>query len=473
MRRTAALLVFPFAVTTLAAQQPDEQVAQIACAYTAKITASAIFVSGRTLASVKAQELAPTRPIEEMIRRLLQIEVDRAAQSVTCTLGDASATAVFRPWLGCALVTEDVDADELRAQQPGPLADAPAASDPEALWPDGERVDPRAADGLDREALEQALDTAMAEPSEGPPVHTRALVVVHDGRIVGERYADGFAADMPLPGWSMSKTLTNALLGMRAADGEFDPTSRPRVPYWRGPRDPRTQINYGHLLAMTAGIEWDEDYENPASDAVRMLFASTDHAAVYARKRAAARPGSRFHYASGASNLLCRVLRASFDDDESYWAHAQRLFRRLGMRTAVLETDPSGTFVGSSYGYASARDWARLGLLYLQDGVFAGERILPEGWVAQSTTPTEASHGRYGWHIWLNADPAGEDADGEAPSARRWPDLPADLYYMAGHEGQACVVSPSARLVVVRLGCTKQGAFDLAALLQRLHAALR
>lgn len=465
---TTALVAGSLTVAPRAQLAPE--MAEVAAAYGAKVAASALFVSGRTLESVLEQEFAPTNPLEVLLRRQLQFDVDREARTVTCRIGEASATAVYTGPLGAALVTDDVDADDLREHRPAAVEMPPA----DAPWPLGETLDEqrRMATGIDRKAVAAAIDRAFAEKDGEPPLHTRAVVVLHDGQLVAERYADGVTRDMPLPGWSMTKTLTNALCGLRNADGEFDPEGTPWVPAWqardrRGRPDRRAGITNQHLLTMTAGLQWSESYQDPTSACLQMLFASTDHAAAYAERAAAEPPGSRFQYASGATNLLCRLLRQGFDEDEQYWALPSHLFAALGMRTAVLETDPNGTFVGSSYGFASARDWARLGLLYAQDGVFADERVLPEGWVARSTTATDASDGRYGWQVWLNRDP-----DGDGDAERRWPDLPEDLFAMNGHEGQYCLVSPTAKLVMVRLGCSKSGGFDERAFARDLHAAL-
>jgi CubicO group peptidase (beta-lactamase class C family) len=233
--------------------------------------------------------------------------------------------------------------------------------------------------------------------------------------------------------------------------------------------DARRQIRWPHLLSMTAGLQWNEDYDDADSDALRMLFASTDHAGLYAQQRVVAPPGTVYRYASGCTNLICRLVRRSFASDQDYWAFPRdSLFAPLGMRSAVLETDPAGTFVGSSYGFATARDWARLGLLLANDGMVGERRLLPAGWLARSATPTPDSEGRFGWHLWLNADP-----DGDGPRQRMWPDLPADLVHLDGHEGQYCVVMPQAQVVIVRLGCTKRGGFGLHAMLRDVLAACR
>jgi CubicO group peptidase (beta-lactamase class C family) len=173
---------------------------------------------------------------------------------------------------------------------------------------------------------------------------------------------------------------------------------------------------------------------------------------------------SVWSYSSGTSNILSNIIRAKFRGNQiDYFNFPRRaLFDKIGMQSAVIEPDPSGTFVGSSFSYATARDWARFGLFYLNDGVWEGERILPEGWVKYTSTPTpKAPQGQYGAHFWLNA---GEDEKGKN---RRWPDLPKDFYYASGFEGQSVVIIPSYNMVIVRLGNTqKREAWDVGVLIK-------
>lgn len=466
MRSVLAIVSVLGLASTAPAQVPSKEMAQAAAAYAAKVTASAIFVSHRTLESVLEQEFAPTRPLDAILKPLLRFDIDRERRRVTCRLGRMRATAVYHEGLGCSLVQGPVDPARRRYSKPLPAFDA--SRDPARPWPLGEAVQPSPATGIDHAEVKAALDLAFAEPDPKKPVFTRAVVVVHKGQLVAERYADGFDAQMPLPGWSMSKTLTNALVGLHVGDGSFDVDGRPAVSGWREEGDDRARILNRHLLAMSAGLSWNEDYADPNSDALRMLLFSRNHPDVYAQQPAAAAPGSRYQYASGATNLLCRELRSAYSSRLRYWQMPTRLFQRLGMHTAVLETDPAGTFVGSSYCFASARDWAKFGLLYLQDGVMFGQRVLPKGWVRRSTSPaaSPASGGRFGWQLWLNRDP-----DGDGPKQRRWRDLPEDLFHMDGHEGQYVVVSPSHELVIVRLGCTKAGGFPLTRFVGALLAA--
>ncbi|MBL8754511.1 MAG: serine hydrolase [Planctomycetes bacterium] len=446
MAAAPPLALVPLLCTPLLAQReaaPSRELAEVVAAYAAKVAASAIFVSGRRIESVLAEEFAPTRPLEALVRPMLKFHVDRTAGTVACDLGQAQATAVFTPGLGCTLAVAPMTVAALRARTalPAPVAEP-------RPWPRGDVLPPEPIAGVDHKAVAAALAAAFAEPDPQRRRVTRAIVVVYDGHLIAERYADGYHAAMPLPGWSMTKTLAYTLFGMRG-------TPLPPVAEWAD--DGRRAITTDHLLQMTAGLAWNESYDDAASDVLRMLFAGTDHAATYVARPSAEPPGTRFHYTSGATNLLCRQLRRTFADDASHLAFPRTaLFDKLGMHGTVLEPDASGTFVGSSYGFATARDWARLGMLWCDLGEFAGERVVARSWLEAAWQPAPGSNGRFGRHLWLETGPG----------------LPADTACMHGHEGQACAVVRSHKLVVVRLGCTKNGGFDLHALLRDLLAAL-
>lgn len=442
-----------------------QELAEVAAGYAAKVAASALFVSGRSLESVLAQELAPDTTLHALIAPLLRFEVDRLRHTVTARLGTARAMAAHIDGLGCTLV-RGVDLATLRQRA---LPPPPAGGDPEQQdWPAGERLPELAwPDDVDRAALDAAIAAAFAETPGRPLMRTRAVVVVRDGRLLAERYAEGFHRRMPLPGWSMTKTWVDALLGIRVAQGRLDPAAPLPVPEWRGNGDPRGELRLDHLLRMQAGLEWNESYDDTGGDVARMLFLAPDAGGYAAAKPAQHAAGAAFAYSSGTTNVLCRILRGTFADDADHRAFPRdALFARIGMRSARLETDPSGTFVGSSLGFATARDWARFGMLHLQDGVWNGVEVVPGDWIRAARTPTaNADRGRFGRHLWLNAG-AGDDA-----ANRPFPHLPADLFYLSGYEGQYAAVFPGQRLVVVRLGCTRRGGFDLPGFLSRVLAA--
>jgi CubicO group peptidase (beta-lactamase class C family) len=302
---------------------------------------------------------------------------------------------------------------------------------------------------IDTEKLKNVTEQAFTEPDPAKPRRTRAVIVVYDGRIVAERYAAGFTQETAQLGWSMTKSVTNALVGILVKEGKLRLHAPAPVPEWRSPGDPRAAITLDELLRMSSGLQFKENYENPRSDAVRMLLAEPDTGAYAAEKPLEVPPDSRWSYSSGTANIISRIVRQSVGGSLSdFTAFAHRaLFDKVGMASAVIEPDPSGTFVGSSFMYATPRDWARFGLLYLNDGVWKNEQILPEGWVKYSTRPTpKAPKGEYGAHFWLNAGRPGQRED-------RWmPKVPPDMYSLRGFEGQYVSIIPSKKLVIVRFG---------------------
>jgi CubicO group peptidase (beta-lactamase class C family) len=297
----------------------------------------------------------------------------------------------------------------------------------------------------------RALARAFEEPGGSRPLRqTKAVVVARDGRLVAERYAPGVDPEAPLVSWSMAKSVTMALVGALVLDGRLALHAPAPVREWQVPGDPRRAITLDQLLRQSSGLAFDESY-GAVNDVSRMLFTERDTGAFAARFPLKAKIESVWSYSSGTSNLVARLVRDAFGGDLAALLRfaRERLFDPAGITSAVLEPDASGTFIGSSFAFMTARDWARFGELFRRDGVWNGRRLLPEGWVRYATTPTpEAPLGQYGAHWWLNAGAPG------APERRPWPALPAEAYAARGHSGQWVVVVPSARLVVVRLGLT-------------------
>jgi hypothetical protein len=430
--------------------------------YAAKQICSGVFISGLPAERVVAVEL-------HRVRWALRYEIDREARTVTTRIGPfAEARAVYRPGLGATLVVGRSEAD-LRAEEvlaPAPRSAAAMAALAARPWPDGDggaTLDPAAA-GLDAKRLADAVDLAFHEPdAASPTMHTRAFLVVFRGRIVAERYAEGIRADMPLIGWSMTKSVTGALVGILVGQGRTRVEDPIALPAWSGSGDRRATIPLDAFLRMASGLEFEEQYFLPWGDPVQMLFRNASTADYAAAKPLEHDPDQVCSYASGTTNLICRAIERVFAEDRAaYWRFPREaLFDRIGMRSAVMEPDPAGTFVGSSFCYATPRDWARFGLLYLWDGVWKGggegaaaagapARILPEGWVAYSRKPhPKAKQGRYGVHFWLNAGTPGNPAD------RTFPKLPTDVYFARGFHEQMLAIFPSHDLVVVRQGVTE------------------
>jgi CubicO group peptidase (beta-lactamase class C family) len=417
-------------------------IAPIATGYAAKILCSSVYVSGRDYGSVMGEDL---EMIEDYKIKASLEEEGKAAEA--SMLGMFKKRAVYREGLGCTLVI-GVDEDELREQ--ASAVECSASGKSGVPWPQGDLVSGDIPHGIDTEKLAGAVDKAFAEVPEQGSRRTRAVVVVYQGTIVAERYGPGITKDTPLLGWSMTKSVVNALVGILVKQGKLDLYAPAPVPEWQEPDDPRSKITVDQLLRMESGLAFIEEYEeNIDSDCNTMLFDSPNAAGFAAAMPLEADPGSRWSYSSGSANILARIVRLASGTSlgEQFNFPRRALFERIAMSSATLEPDPSGTFVGSSFMYATARDWARFGLLYLNDGMWRGDRILPEGWVAYSTTPTpHAPPGQaYGALFWLNTG-----------TSTRWlPELPEDMFAATGHEGQYVMVIPSCDVVVVRLGLTR------------------
>ena len=266
----------------------------------------------------------------------------------------------------------------------------------------------------------------------------------------------------------MTKSALGALIGTLVAEGKLSLSDKSLLAEWRAPGDPRADIALEDLLRMRSGLAFSEVYSDPLSDVTRMLFDGPDAGGFAASRPLAHPPGTHWQYASGTTNILSLIARRALGET-SYPSWPRRaLLVPLGMASAVFEQDASGTFVGSSFLFATARDWARFGLLHAQDGVWDGRRVLPEGWVKLVTTPTpQAPNERYGAHWWLKLS---KDLGGETDAARK---IPADAFHALGHEGQCVSVIPSRGLVVVRLGLSIDiKAWDHASFLTGLFDAL-
>ncbi len=419
---------------------------EVAASYSAKRLCSEVFVAGRQEPSIVAEDLA-LMPVP------LLTSVDRTARTASVNALGVRRTAAWRPGLGCALaIGESVEGLQALRANPGPRPERGAGPWPEGEGPvDPSRVDPR----IDRQAMEAAVAAAFDEPDPDNLRRTRAVVVVYRGQLVAERYAEGFNKDTPLLGWSMTKSATNAVIGALVFQGRLDIHKPAPVPEWAS--DERAAITTDMLLRMSSGLDFDEGY-GPYGGATAMLFARHDAAAEGADHGLAHAPDEAWSYSSGTTNILSRIARHTIGDDAVYLAYPRvAIFDPIGATSAVMETDPSGTFVGSSFLYMTARDWARFGLLFARDGVWQGRRLLPEGWAAAACTPTpKAPQGQYGAQWWTNAgDPPGS-------ANRPYPSLPVDTCSAQGFETQRIMIIPSLDLIVVRLGLTRNsGDFDV------------
>ena len=309
---------------------------------------------------------------------------------------------------------------------------------PTETWPVG-ALPPQ----VNQTRLQGLIDHAFSNPADLGETH--AVLAVQAGQLVFEHYGAGLSAEDTHHSWSMAKSMTHALVGIAIADGVVDPRAAIRAPEWTGANDPRAAITLEQLLRMSSGLRFTEDYENSGiSHTIEMLFGSgkPDVAHFAADLPLDHPPGSFWSYSSGTTNIICRyladVLKLDRDGFERFmW---DRLLGPIGMRSAIPKFDAAGTFLGSSFCFCSARDFAKFGLLYLRDGVWDGTRILPEGWVDHARTPTanvpaDEPMG-YGGHWWLDiAGPGSFSAN--------------------GYDGQYIVIVPYKDLILVRHGVSE------------------
>lgn len=312
---------------------------------------------------------------------------------------------------------------------------------PTTDWPMG-----AAPAGLARTGFADLLDQAFCAKSTPRLGETHALVIVQGGKIVHEQYGEGFGPDRTYPSWSKAKSITHALVGIAVGDGKIEVMAPADAPEWRAPGDPRGAITLDQLLRMSSGLAWVEEYQpDRPSDVIAMLFGEgkADVARFAAGAPPAHAPGAHWSYSSGTTNIVSRALGeaigASGPAFEAFMR--ERLFAPLGMASPIPKFDEAGTFIGSSFCFATARDFARFGTLYLRGGVWDGRRILPEGWVDYARTPTPQpagaaeAEGRYGAHWWLDLGGPGS-------------------FSANGYDGQYTVCVPDLDLVLVRHGAT-------------------
>ncbi|MDG4856090.1 MULTISPECIES: serine hydrolase [unclassified Mesorhizobium] len=406
---------------------------RVGSGYAAKIVCSNVFIAGRDPNEVLAVDVqAPGHPLLKLMKVSVDKERGLVSAGLLWTLG--KSVAVERHGVGCASVP---DGDTGRARQTSVHIEPLAVASQDALWPEGERVD----------ALQNPSVTKIVDDAAMVGTGMRAVVAVKNGRIVAERYGEGFSAKTPLLGWSMTKTVNAAIVGTLVKDGKMALDKKGLFSPWKA--DGRAAISLADMMAMSSGLEFNEDYGDVA-DVTRMLYLEPDMAGFAEAKPLGGEVGKAFSYSSGTAVMLSRLWQEAIGDKAKAltWPRTA-LFEPLGMHSAVLETDERGTFVGSSYLYATAHDWARFGQFLLQGGVWNGAQILPAGFVDWMRQPAPASKVYGNGQVWIEGP-----GDEENPGAGAAAGLPKDTYWMEGHDGQTVAIIPSEQLVVVRLGLT-------------------
>jgi CubicO group peptidase (beta-lactamase class C family) len=431
MHRSIAVAALAAAPILLSGCGPIDRATGVATGFVSHQLCSAAFVSRVEPETFYREAIAPSLgPVEFLVSH----KVDRERAEVTASFaGLATSRSVYRGPLGCLV---------LRGDPPAPvaLAQTPPVPGPDLVEP----ADP---------ALSAALDRAFEERPAPPFRQTKAVVVMRDGQVIAERYAPGYTMDTRLPGWSATKSVTNALIGILVRQGKVTAQGQAPIAARASAGDPRHTISIDNLLRMTSGIDCGQSLTSSARDAfdpsAHLVFGERDMAAFAGSLPLKAAPGRDWTYTNCNTLLLSGIIRDQTGGDAAgVMAFARReLFDKLGMQHVTLEFDTVGTPIGASHMFASARDWARFGQLYLNDGLAGGERILPEGWVDYSATMTPGSEEfGYAAGFWTNRGP------GAGARYRIDRGIPADAFMARGAWGQYIVVVPSQRLVVARFG---------------------
>ncbi|MBS1666665.1 MAG: serine hydrolase [Bacteroidetes bacterium] len=428
--------------------------------HVAKEMCSDIFISGRTPDDIAQHETGI------FLYNLASYTVNMEDSSVSASvLGFAKRKAIYRKGLGATLIN-GISETELRNQHID-VTSAFSFNQDTINFPQGNRVNDTINAGVDKEQINAAIKDAFNEPYNKQQRQTRTVVIVYDGQIIGEKYANGYSVNSKQLSWSMTKGIVNAMIGILVQKGKLNINSLAPIDQWKN--DERNKITIASLMHMSSGLRFWWFSAGP-SDLTNMLFKEKNMSEFAIDKSLKDEPGNVFNYSDGTANILSYIIRKTVGDKDYYRFPYEQLFHKIGMNNTLLEVDASGTFVGSSYCYATARDWARFGLLYANDGVWNGERILPEGWVNFTTKASNAKNsskaGKYGALWWTN------EADKNNPANKKYPHVPSDCISCQGYDGQYVWVIPSKKLVVVRFAFEQGSNLDPDIFLSEIIKAL-
>lgn len=415
--------------------------------FSAKSIASGHFIDHRS------QELIEKGDNDINLIDLAQNTIDESGHFATASVkGLKERKAIYREGLGATLINDDFD-----ITQPY-LTPKREFSKNNLSFPYGDNESKDSIfSTIDYQKINELVENAFDKNGEKTK-RTRALLIIYKDKIIAEKYDTGFNKNSKILGWSMTKSITATLFGILEKQKGFNIYQPAPIAEWAN--DERKKITTNDLLHMNSGLEWDEHYDR-ICDATQMLFQAEDMTRVQLEKPLAFQPNTHWNYSSGTTNLLSGILRKQFKTHQEYldfWYSA--LIDKIGMHSMLVETDMTGNYVGSSYGWATARDWAKFGLLYLHEGNWNGEQLFKPSWAKYVATPTNTSNGRYGGQFWLN-------------SSGYFPDAPRDMYYASGFQGQMVAIFPSHDLVIVRMGLKENPEFDFNGLLSGVVGSIK
>jgi hypothetical protein len=393
----------------------------ILAGYSAKNTASSVFLGERTLAFTDKtdNDFSPVNLATDKVYIGNKLTTSSA-------LGLLTRKAIYREGLG-AILTLNASDEIARYLVPKRLKVDNNTSFPYGNAPQKDSV----FTNVDYRKLNETVNSIFGKNK------SRAVVVTYKDQIILEQYSDGFSKDSRILGWSMTKSIMSTVFGVLEHQNKIDIQSKAPITSWQN--DARKNITINNLLQMNSGLEWDENYDE-ISDATKMLFLERDMTKMQKEKPLSYETNASWNYSSGTSNLLSGILRNQFKTHQEYLDFWYTDFiDKIGMNSMVVETDLTGNYVASSYAWATARDWAKFGLLYLHNGDWNGEALFTKKWVDYVTTPTPTSNGTYGAQFWLNAE-------------NQFKDVPKNMYFADGYQGQRVYVLPDQELVIVRFG---------------------
>jgi len=423
--KTLKRILLLIAVTLILVVMVNYPKLNIISGFSAKSTSSSVFVANRTLDFTDATDnnFSPINLAAD------KVNLDEKYASAS-TLGLLTRKAVYREGLGSVLVTKDFNISK-KQLVPKRSISSDSTAYPYGNVPQKDTV----FDNVDYKKLDFAVSSIFKKENE-----TRAVLVLHKDQIIAEKYNKGFTKDSRILGWSMTKSVLSTIYGIMQYQGKINVQDKAPVSEWRN--DSRKQTTLHNLLQMNSGLEWDENYDK-ISDVTKMLFLEDDMTKMQLQKPLTGNPNASWNYSSGTTNLLSGILRKELGSQQEYLDYWYReLIDKIGMNSMIIETDMKGNFVGSSYAWATARDWGKFGLLYLHKGNWNGTQIFAPEWASYVSEPTPTSNGTYGAQFWLNSE-------GEMK------DVPTNMYYADGYQGQRVYILPDQEMVIVRFGLKK------------------
>ncbi len=414
--------------------------------YAAKNMCSCVFVAGREQKEIEAKDL------NFSFIKYVSNTIDYQNKTVTSSfLGMRSQKAFYNEKTGCSLVNhgQPFNTESIDIQLSKKLTISSAFLD----FASKKDIPTN----INKEKIQNGIDNHFIELEGENPKNTRAIVVLYGNQLIAEQYAEGFDKNTKQLGWSMAKSIMSTLTGILVQKGKIDINQPTGIETWQN--DERKNITWEHLLQMNSGLAWEENY-GAISDVTKMLYTEDDVYSFAVNHNLDGTIGKTWKYSSGTSNILSGLIRKQLDNDETYLSFAKKeLFNWIGAESMVLESDPAGTIVGSSYAWGTPRDWAKYGLLYLQNGKVADQQIFPNWWAEYTASPAEGSENKYGAQFWKQND-------------EEFPNVPKDMYFADGFQGQRIFIIPSKNLVVVRFGLSNKGDISYNKLLKEIIEAV-